>query len=161
MSEPPKRYGLVPVKAAVDGIVAHRASYRVLVTGSRHATGAEHGEVIRECILEAIGHIPVGEMDRVVLVHGDAPGVDLIAADVVSRLAYPIKVEPHNARKFGPWPSCGPIRNSHMVSLGADICLAFPQPGSTGTWDCARKAADAGIPTVLRSLPITSGAAHA
>jgi hypothetical protein len=41
-----------------------------------------------------------------------------------------------------------------MVSLGADICLAFPQPGSKGTWDCARKAADAGIPVVLQTLPV-------
>lgn len=126
--------------------------YRILITGSRHATDAEHRNVIRESILDAIGHIPASELDRVVLVHGDATGVDLIAADVVARLAYPIKVEPHNAAQFGKWPACGPRRNSHMVSLGADVCLAFPQAGSSGTWDCARKAVDAGIPTVARSL---------
>jgi hypothetical protein len=39
-----------------------------------------------------------------------------------------------------------------MVSLGADLCLGFPGPGSKGTWDCLRKAVDAGIPTRVRSL---------
>jgi hypothetical protein len=33
-----------------------------------------------------------------------------------------------------------------MVALGADICLAFPGPGSIGTWHCIKAAANAGIP---------------
>lgn len=133
--------------------------FRLLVTGSRHATFDEHRAVIRQQIMLAIGHIKTGEMGRVVLVHGDAPGVDEIAVRVVSLMPWPIQIEAHNARHFGPWPACGPLRNSHMVSLGADICLAFPTPGSKGTWDCARKAADAGIPVVLRTLkPHETGA---
>jgi hypothetical protein len=126
--------------------------FRVLVTGSRHATYDDHADVIRRAIMKAIGHLRASELDRVVLVHGDAPGVDQIAVDVVTRLAFPFRIEPHNARDFGHWPACGPRRNSHMVSLGAAVCLAFPQVGSRGTWDCARKAADAGIHTVLELL---------
>jgi hypothetical protein len=128
--------------------------FRVLVTGSRHARGADHERRIRLAILEATGHLKVSEMGRVVLVHGDAPGVDAIAVAIVRSLPWPIQIESHPARAFGAWPECGPRRNSHMVSLGADICLAFPQPGSKGTWDCARKAADAGIPVVLQTLPV-------
>lgn len=41
--------------------------------------------------------------------------------------------------------AAGPIRNTHLVALGADECLAFPGNGP-GTRDCMRKAAAAGIP---------------
>jgi hypothetical protein len=33
-----------------------------------------------------------------------------------------------------------------MVGLGADLCLAFPLPGSTGTPHCVGLARAAGIP---------------
>jgi hypothetical protein len=40
-----------------------------------------------------------------------------------------------------------------MASLGAKLCLAFPRKGgSRGTWDCIRKAADAGIPVRIYPL---------
>lgn len=128
--------------------------FRVLVTGSRHATTEQHSAVIRNELRLAIGHITGDQMNAglVTLVHGAAPGVDTIAADIMRALPWPIRIVGYPARDFGRWPECGPRRNSHMVSLGADICLAFPMPGSRGTWDCARKAADAGIPVILRSL---------
>lgn len=128
--------------------------FRVLVTGSRHATNELHLATIRSELMLAIGHIKASELadGRVVLVHGAADGVDTIAQQVMRDLPWPIRMEPYPAEDFGSWPACGPKRNSHMVSLGASVCLAFPQPGSKGTWDCARKAADAGIQVVLRSL---------
>lgn len=131
------------------------APFRVLITGSRHATLQQHGPAIRNELALAVGHIPSREMGRVVLVHGDAPGVDQIAFLAVQAWPWGVQVEPHPAKDFGPWPACGPRRNTHMVNLGADICLAFPQPGSRGTWDCAEKAVNAGIHTILRSLPPT------
>ena len=44
---------------------------------------------------------------------------------------------------------CGPERNAHMVSLGADLCLAFPLPSSRGTRNCMRLAREAGIPVYV------------
>lgn len=51
--------------------------------------------------------------------------------------------------------SCaGLVRNQLMVDLGADICLAFPLPGSRGTWDCMGRAEAAGIKVInLGSKP--------
>lgn len=64
-------------------------------------------------------------------------------------------------RKFGylheePYPAnwkafkkaAGPRRNQHMVSLGADLCLAYPKGGSSGTRGCAAMARAARIPTL-------------
>jgi hypothetical protein len=133
-------------------------SFRLLVTGSRDAT-AEHRPFIREQIMLAIGHIRASDLQKgkVVLVHGNQRGVDLLAAEIVRGFVWPIGIEPWDARNFGKWPSAGPRRNAHMVSLGADVCLAFPLPGSRGTWNCAELAVNAGIPTILRSLRGSTG----
>jgi hypothetical protein len=45
--------------------------------------------------------------------------------------------------------SGGPVRNQKMVDAGADVCLAFPLPDSTGTVDCMERARIAGIPTLV------------
>lgn len=55
-----------------------------------------------------------------------------------------------------PAESCGgrllgPERNAKMVTLGADLCIGFPGPGSRGTWDCLEKATNAGIETYSKS----------
>ena len=134
-------------------------TFRILVTGSRNAT-EDHRHEIKVAIIEAVGRIRARQMSQVILVHGDedtdngCPGVDRLAESIVKTdlAAFNIQVEPHNARDFLPWPAAGPKRNSHMVSLGANICLGFALPGSKGTWDCAKKAADAGIPTIVRTL---------
>lgn len=135
-------------------MTAGLGTFRVLVTGSRNA-GLEHRAEITRALREAVGHIAVRDMGGVRLVHGNQRGVDLIAASIVTAWVYPILPEPHDAADFGPWPACGPLRNAHMVSLGADICLGFALPGSRGTWDCARKASDAGIPTKVVTLGVT------
>lgn len=134
------------------------APYRVLVTGSRDWD--DEKLLRRELSLVWNEHGPV------VVVHGACPrGADAMAARWVALWEKTglggVTEEPHPAEDHGPWPQCGPIRNRHMVSLGASLCLAFispctkrgcrrPRPhGSHGATGCADMAQAAGI-TVRR-----------
>jgi hypothetical protein len=86
------------------------------------------------------------------IVHGDCPtGADSIAQDWA---LFPhgfadvtVLNEPHPAQwaKYGK--PAGFVRNAEMVSLGADICLAFIKNNSRGATHCSLKAQEAGIPT--------------
>ena len=82
------------------------------------------------------------------MVHGAArgaegePGADLIAARFA--LFTGARTEPHPA-DWGRWLRTGPERNARMVAAGADVVLAFPLPGSRGTWSCVRLALAAGL----------------
>lgn len=102
--------------------------YRVLVTGSRDWPRRE----LVYLALDAAFCESTNAGRLMTLVHGACPrGADAQAAAwanyMISR-DLPVKVEAHRAEDFGPWPRCGPIRNRHMVSLGADTCLAFIGP---------------------------------
>ena len=116
--------------------------YRVLVTGSREwdAEGA-----LRQALSAAVA---AGNPDaRVVIVHGDCPtGADAMAATWAKD--YGFSAEPHPADWTGYGKAAGFIRNAEMVSLGADLCLAFYKQGAgnKGTNHCASRAEDAGIP---------------
>lgn len=109
---------------------------RVLVTGSRDWHDVD---VVFAALSEVCTEVGT------VVVHGDCPtGADRIASDWC-QTQRDIFEEKHPANwKFGK--SAGPIRNQHMVDLGADICLAFPLPESRGTRHCMTAAAKAGIP---------------
>lgn len=132
-------------------------TFRVLVTGARSITEGGHA-LIRAKLrvatsVAAITHVPI------VVVQGECPygGVDRAAAEWALNSA-PLAVnEPHPADRYTLGAKAGPMRNAEMVAAGADICLAFPDSASRGTWDCIRKAADAGIP--VRIYPL--GARHA
>src|SRR6185369_10799473 len=98
---------------------------RILVTGWRDWPES-HAHVIHEAIeqaAEAVG----GPFGRVVVVHGQCPygGVDLYAAQWARKHDLASE-EPHPAERDRSGRILGPARNSKMVSLGADICLAFP-----------------------------------
>lgn len=115
--------------------------HRILVTGSRHWT--DEGAVYRALVSawDATGRHP-----DAVLVHGacHVGGLDSIAARIWK--SWGLNDEPHPA-DFGPdGRVLGPQRNREMVELGADVCLAFPLPGSRGTRNCMRLAREAGIP---------------
>lgn len=118
--------------------------YRILVTGSREVTKAQ--AVYVENVLYAATMAPLVRGRRVVIVEGRCPrgGVDRVAQRFAEETrgcaneGYPAEVDARGNL-------LGPARNSKMVTAGADICLAFPAAGSRGTWDCLRKAAEAGI----------------
>jgi hypothetical protein len=113
---------------------------RILVTGWREWV---YDRVVRDALLE---HGPG------LVVHGDARGLDRVAARVAIALGWPTP-EAHPADWDRHGPPAGGRRNQLMVDLGADVCLAFPGPTSTGTWDCVRRARAAGIPVVVYDRP--------
>lgn len=111
---------------------------RLLVTGSRHGWDEER---LRLALDRAWYELSEDDAE-VVLVHGVAPGVDTQAAEYWISRGRLVETHPAAWREEGP--AAGPIRNSKMVALGADLCLAFGD--GKGTTDCARKAEAAGIP---------------
>lgn len=139
---------------------------RVLITGSRDTSvswGHLHEDwawLFQQCLDRG---------RKLWLVHGDCPtGVDAEVSrfddatqftwwsqrgHAVTFPMFPLGIERHPAGapfwEFGPWPAAGPKRNRHMVSLGADLCLAYPLGLSSGTRGCAAMALEAGIPTLL------------
>lgn len=129
----------------------------MLVTGSRAWPDpravrlALHG-VVLEIRQDATKR---GVTPRIVVVHGACPtGADAYA-DAWARWhsdCCDIEVETHRAdwRKYGR--AAGPIRNEHMVSLGAWRVLAFPFMQSRGTANCIQLADEAGLD--VRIIPL-------
>lgn len=106
---------------------------RILVTGSR-----DH--VNRPLIRNTLRRY---RNPATVLVHGAGAGADVIAASTWRSWGCPVEAHPAD---WSTGRGAGPVRNQLMVDLGADLCIAFPLAGSSGTYDCVRRAADAGIP---------------
>jgi len=123
--------------------------YRILVTGSR-SWPEELAWFVDKMLRPAIASAQFGGQ-RVIVVEGECPhgGVDLYARRAAEY--WDVEVEPHPAEVVGG-RILGPARNSCMVQAGADICFAFPAPGSRGTIDCLLKAIRAGIPTFVYPL---------
>jgi hypothetical protein len=120
------------------------ATYRVLVTGSRHWRDAT---VIEDALDDAILSRPASA--QMVVVHGDcATGADRIADEWARAAATtcPIRVERHPADWRTHGKAAGPIRNKTMVAAGADLVLAFLLPNSRGTAHTIALADAAGIP---------------
>ena len=122
---------------------------RVLVTGSRELV---NDHAVLDVLDRVLGPGLSDGLD-IVIVQGECPrgGVDKAAEMWALKTAGAIN-EGHPADWDRHGKAAGMIRNSEMVSLGADLCLAFPRVGSRGTWDCIRKAADAGIPVRIYPL---------
>lgn len=113
-------------------------SIRVLVTGSRYL---DNERLVATALLNYTKGIP---KNQITVVHGGAPGCDTLAGMAASRLGMQVEVHPADWKTHGK--AAGPLRNKHMVDLGADICLAFPVGDSRGTRGCMRLAKEAGIP---------------
>lgn len=71
-------------------------------------------------------------------------GADTIAGYVWTEFGGEVEVHDADWERYGK--AAGNIRNQEMVELGAYLCLAFPMKQSTGTFDCIRRAENAGIP---------------
>jgi len=116
---------------------------RILITGSRTWTDeATISNAIRDTWLT------FGRPYGTIVVHGGARGADYLAGVAAKRQG--LEVEVH-ALTDNDWLlkglSAGHIRNAEMVSLGADVCLAFIRNESKGATGCAKLAEKAGIPT--------------
>jgi hypothetical protein len=81
------------------------------------------------------------------IVHGKARGADSLADSLARVLIPDVVIEPHPADWNYYGKSAGPIRNAEMVSLGADLGLAFYIEGvdSRGTNGCVALMESAGI----------------
>jgi hypothetical protein len=117
--------------------------HRVLVTGSRNWPFPER--VWEKLDAEATRAWQSGL--AMVVVHGACPtGGDKDAEDWVKRrklTGWPVSSEPHPANWTSLGAKAGPLRNNHMVSLGADVVLAFvldESKGASGCLKAARKA---------------------
>lgn len=141
--------------------------HRVLVTGSREWTDKNLIEQALDSAL-ALLQVPVTMQDTVTLIHGDAKGLDSLAAQLAGSRGwkiegYPARWREHTAAcpasHFTPEPQntckmAGHRRNHEMIALGADLVVAFPMGEessghSKGTWGCARAAMKAELPTVV------------
>ena len=115
---------------------------RILITGSRSWTDRE---TIRSAIVDPLDRFDV-PYENVVIVHGACPtGADYLASIICAQEGIPQERHPADWETHGK--SAGFLRNSEMVSLGADLCLAFIHNGSAGASMTAKLASEAGIPT--------------
>lgn len=112
-------------------------------------------------------HVITGRLDSFSMVYADQPlvivegacpkgGVDLYAYEwAVSHPEYGSRIfSERHPGIFSGDKFLGPARNSHMVDLGADYLLSFPESRSKqigGTWDCTRKAISAGYRHIITS----------
>lgn len=126
---------------------------RLLVTGSRDW---KDESAIQLALGEALGELAYRERaernpdylspEHYLLIHGDCPtGADAIADRIWRGWGLPVLARPALWNVWGK--KAGPLRNKHMVDLGADLCLAFIGPGSRGAAGCAKLADEAGIET--------------
>lgn len=117
-------------------------TFRVLITGNRDWTDALAIDRELSEILD--------KHDQFVLMHGACEtGADGLARiwGTAFDLEGAVIVEPHPADWNKHGKAAGPIRNSEMVKLGADLVIAFwdGRTGNSGTFDCIVKAVRAGI----------------
>jgi hypothetical protein len=115
---------------------------RVIICGSREFTDLD-------LMAQAITELREWADNRpLTIVHGRARGADSLADSLARVLIPDAVIEPHPADWNYYGKSAGPIRNAEMVSLGADLGLAFYIEGvdSRGTNGCVALMKLAGIP---------------
>jgi hypothetical protein len=132
---------------------------RVIVCGSRRWSNPN---VIRKVIEDRLFDLGLEHPgETIVIVEGEAVGVDRIARQEAEKAGFlidphPAKWDEHDHRKdglvpcncraeSGYCPRAGHRRNEEMAQLGADLCLAFWDGRSTGTADMIERAEKHGI----------------
>jgi len=133
---------------------------RILITGSRTWTDADTiAKVLHRELLKLELHpkyrdwickVPAGNGNarpHVVLVSGACPkGADVLCEEAALMMGWVVESHPADWSRFGK--RAGYVRNAEMVSLGADLCIAFIKDNSKGATMCADLAEKAGIPVV-------------
>lgn len=116
---------------------------RVMVTAARDWTDAE---AIESDLLRIDTQARM-RGDKVTLVEGGCKtGGDAIAKRF-ARGVLDWDVETFEADWNTHGKAAGPIRNQEMVDSKPDVCLAYPNLRSRGTWDAVRRAQRAKVPT--------------
>jgi len=123
-------------------MLGRREVVRVIFSGSRDFRTREPVREILEALIRRLG-----DPNELVVVHGAARGLDTIAGEEAARLGVSTESHPADWDEYGK--AAGPMRNSHMVKLGADLLVAFPLPGGSGTLDCMKKALNSEIPVLV------------
>lgn len=116
---------------------------RLLVTGSRQIIDQRRVYPVLDRVFAQ--WLLLREPGPFTVVHGSAPGADTLANTWVwdhRSDPFPPMVEPHPANWARYGKLAGHIRNQEMVDLGADLVLAFFQPGAEnrGTQNCVTAA---------------------
>jgi hypothetical protein len=89
---------------------------RILITGDRYwACHKLAAEILRRLITRYGPDL--------VIVHGDATGVDESFGTAAKGFGLTIEAHPARWHTFGP--AAGPMRNEEMVEAGADFCVAL------------------------------------
>ncbi len=117
---------------------------RILVTGSRYWYDQRVMERALTNMADLFGRI---DGEDPVIVHGGAKGADDLAGHIA--ILYGWATEVYHAEWTIHGKAAGSIRNQVMVDTAPDVCLAFPRSDSVGTWDCVRRAENAGIPVFV------------
>lgn len=154
----------VDTQVQIQTPAAQDQQHRVLVTGSRDGIDVSLVDQALDSVL-ALLQVVLTEQETVTLVHGDARGLDSMAAQVAAHRGW--KIESHPAQWNLHTAQCpaghqgldtckmaGHRRNHEMIALSAGLVIAFPTGDessglSKGTWGCARAAMNAGLPTVV------------
>lgn len=124
---------------------------RVLVCGSRHWTDGDIIDVITSGLAAEFNG-----PDKLVLVHGAAPGADSLAADSAALDGTEILPFPADWKNDGRY-AAGPKRNQRMLDEAfPQMVIAFkdglrPALDKGGTEDMVRRAKAAGIPVYVVS----------
>jgi hypothetical protein len=115
---------------------------RVLITGCRHWEPVALARRV-------VARLSIRYGDDLVIVHGDATGVDRTFAAVAKQASIATEAHPADWGRHGK--AAGPKRNAAMVALGAAFAIAVHRDlwGSKGTRDCAARCLAAGIPVYL------------
>jgi len=126
-------------------------AFTIVVTGSREALPVkEHVGVITDVLMREAQ----GKGYPVTLIHGNARGVDRLAAIAARTLGWHVVGVEADWKNLGR--AAGHYRNKEMLDIGRpDIVLAFPVQGADnkGTSNLMGQARDRKIPVITTVLP--------
>src|SRR5258708_269331 len=88
---------------------------RIIVTGDRFWACHRLAAAILRRLVKRYG-------PAIVIVHGDAPGVDESFATACRGLGIEVEAHPADWDRLGK--RAGPIRNQEMIDAGAGLCIA-------------------------------------